>query len=175
MSPKKKTKRFINQNYGKMSSAAELLREIHKTLEDLDDDRRANKPWLPRDTRDVTNRLVIADWSRDGHGKPSCVKHGAMHRIDPVERIYRCSECGVGARYLGDRQSIQVNGGVYWENIGEMVNHLDDNLPPSDPGSSDNVIYMNAVSAYPPQIIKLTDAGLAYFDIPKGRRDGISN
>lgn len=63
------------------------------TLVDLADDRRAGKS-LPADDRDVTNGLVVADHT----GLPSCVAHGAMNRIDPTERLYRCQACGVGAR-----------------------------------------------------------------------------
>lgn len=65
-------------------------------LDDLSDDRRKSKLWLPEDDRDVTNGLVV----RDVDGKPCCVTHGAMNRIDPVEHIYRCSQCGVGARFV---------------------------------------------------------------------------
>lgn len=62
-------------------------------LVDLPDERRSAKS-LPADDRDVTNGLVITDsW-----GLPACVAHGAMNRIDPIERIYRCQMCGVGAR-----------------------------------------------------------------------------
>ncbi len=73
---------------------------------DLSDERRAAKTWLPADDRDVTNGLVVADsW-----GKPACVAHGAMNRISPPNdtgsRLYRCSECGVGAALVdaGDRE-----------------------------------------------------------------------
>jgi hypothetical protein len=65
---------------------------------DLSDDRRANKPWLPADDRDVTGGLVSADsW-----GLPSCTWHGAMNRISSEGRLYRCSEsqCGVGAQMI---------------------------------------------------------------------------
>jgi hypothetical protein len=64
-------------------------------IADLSDDRRDKKPWLPADDRDVTNGLVVAD----RFGKPACVWHGAMNRVDPIRRLYRCSEqrCGVGA------------------------------------------------------------------------------
>jgi hypothetical protein len=63
---------------------------------DLPDDRRAGKAGLPADDRDVTNGLVVPDkdW-----GKPWCVRHGAMNRVDPVEQIWRCQMCGVGARW----------------------------------------------------------------------------
>lgn len=62
---------------------------------DLQDDRRDKKPWLPADDRDVTNGLVITGTD----GKPECRRHGAMNRVDPIRRIYRCQEmyCGVGA------------------------------------------------------------------------------
>ena len=62
---------------------------------DLPDDRRSAKSWLPDDDRDVTNGLVYEDM----HGKPACKRHGAMNRVDPYCRIYRCQEfrCGVGA------------------------------------------------------------------------------
>ena len=52
-------------------------------LFDIGDDRRAGKAGLPADDRDVTNGLVIPDeyWK----GKPCCVRHGAMNRVDPVE------------------------------------------------------------------------------------------
>lgn len=65
---------------------------------DLPDQRRTNKPWLPADDRDVTNGLVIAD----SFSKPACIWHGVMNRVDPVRRIYRCSEfqCGVGAEMI---------------------------------------------------------------------------
>lgn len=69
-------------------------------LLDLSDERRSAKPWLPADDCDVSNGLVVADNRVVWDGKPVCIQHGAMHRIDPVERIYRCSECGVGARHL---------------------------------------------------------------------------
>lgn len=67
-------------------------------ITDLSDARRANKPWLPTDDRDVTNGLVIEDAS----GKPSCIWHGAMNRVNPIEKIYRCQEyqCGVGAQVV---------------------------------------------------------------------------
>lgn len=67
-------------------------------IADLSDDRRAKKPWLPADDRDVTNGLVFAD----EHGKPECKVHGAMNRVDPVRRLYRCQEmyCGVGAEVV---------------------------------------------------------------------------
>lgn len=66
-------------------------------LEDLPDDRRAGKAGLPADDRDVTNGLVVpGDWQ----GRPDCKQHGAMNRVDPVERIYRCQMCGVGARWI---------------------------------------------------------------------------
>jgi hypothetical protein len=67
-------------------------------LEDLGDDRRAGKAGLPADDRDVTNGLVVPDqyWK----GKPRCVRHGAMNRVDPVEQIFRCQMCGVGARWI---------------------------------------------------------------------------
>lgn len=67
-------------------------------LEDLSDARRLAKPWLPSDDRDVTNNLVIPD-SIPWDGRPVCITHGAMHRIDRDEHLYRCSECGVGARF----------------------------------------------------------------------------
>lgn len=65
---------------------------------DLSDDRRANKPWLPSDDRDVTNRLVLIG----SDGKPRCIRHGAMSRVDQVRKLYRCSEfrCGVGAEVV---------------------------------------------------------------------------
>jgi len=65
---------------------------------DLQDDRRAAKPWLPADDRDVTGGLVI----EDRHGKPACVRHGAMNRVDRFRRVYRCQEhrCGVGAEVV---------------------------------------------------------------------------
>ena len=66
---------------------------------DLTDERRSAKPWLPADDRDVTNGLVYEDdWA-----KPACQRHGAMNRIDPHERVYRCTECGVGARVQEDK------------------------------------------------------------------------
>lgn len=70
-------------------------------IHDLPDARRAAKTWLPADDRDVTSGLVTPGW----RGRPECRLHGAMHRIDPVEYIYRCGEfrCGVGARYTPDR------------------------------------------------------------------------
>ena len=69
-------------------------------LIDLQDDRRDKKPWLPADDRDVTGGLVF----EDVHGKPACFLHGAMNRVDPVRRIYRCQEmrCGVGAEVVPD-------------------------------------------------------------------------
>ena len=66
-------------------------------IDELSDERRAQKPWLPQDgTGDIANGLVY----EDAYGKPACTWHGAMNRVHPVERIYRCSEqrCGVGAR-----------------------------------------------------------------------------
>jgi hypothetical protein len=54
-------------------------------IHDLSDARRSAKTWLPADDRDVT-----------------AGRHGAMNRVDPVHRYYRCSEmyCGVGARVI---------------------------------------------------------------------------
>ena len=66
-------------------------------LFDLPDDRRAGKAGLPADDRDVTGGLVVPD--ENWYGRPRCVQHGAMNRIDPVEYIYRCQMCGVGARW----------------------------------------------------------------------------
>lgn len=66
---------------------------------DLSDERRAAKPGLPTDDRDVTNALVVKD-SIAWDGRPCCVTHGAMNRVDPVEYLYRCQMCGVGARWL---------------------------------------------------------------------------
>lgn len=67
---------------------------------DLPDERRAAKPWLPEECgdRDVTAGRVYADDS----GKPECRWHGAMNRVDPHARIYRCQEmrCGVGAQII---------------------------------------------------------------------------
>jgi hypothetical protein len=62
---------------------------------DLADARRPAKPWLPGDDRDVTGGLVY----EDAHGKPACLRHGAMNRVDPFRLVYRCQEmrCGVGA------------------------------------------------------------------------------
>ncbi|MGH3987113.1 MAG: hypothetical protein ACRDTZ_07320 [Pseudonocardiaceae bacterium] len=67
-------------------------------IADLSDARRAVKWWLPADDRDVTGGLVVADTA----GKPSCVWHGAMNRVHPVDMVYRCSEfqCGVGAQVV---------------------------------------------------------------------------
>jgi hypothetical protein len=67
-------------------------------INDLGDARRARKTWLPPDDRDVTNGLVY----EDQHGKPACRDHGAMNRVDSVNRFYRCSEqrCGVGAQVI---------------------------------------------------------------------------
>lgn len=69
------------------------------TMVDLSDERRSKKSWLPQNGgADVTDGLVYQDrW-----GKPVCREHGAMNRVHPVERYYRCSEmrCGVGARLL---------------------------------------------------------------------------
>jgi hypothetical protein len=69
---------------------------------DLQDDRRAAKTWLPfgGDDRDVTNALV----TEGKDGKPRCWRHGAMNRVDPHRRIYRCQEwhCGVGAEVVPD-------------------------------------------------------------------------
>jgi hypothetical protein len=69
------------------------------TLIDLSDARRDKKPWLPEDDRDVTNGLVTfdADWQQ-----PRCVLHGAMNRVDPQRKIYRCQEmrCGVGGEII---------------------------------------------------------------------------
>lgn len=66
-------------------------------LFDLPDDRRAGKAGLPSDDRDVTGGRVVPD--EDWEGKPSCVQHGAMNRVDAVEYLYRCQMCGVGARW----------------------------------------------------------------------------
>jgi hypothetical protein len=75
---------------------------------DLQDDRRGAKTWLPYpgDDRDVTNGLV----TEDKGGKPACRWHGAMNRVDPDRRIYRCQEmrCGVGAEVVPD-------GGGAWD------------------------------------------------------------
>lgn len=69
-------------------------------LLDLSDERRFAKTWLPSDDRDVTNGLVVKS-SLLWDGRPDCIRHGAMHLISPPgddqSRIYRCSECGVGA------------------------------------------------------------------------------
>jgi hypothetical protein len=67
-------------------------------LRDLQDARRAAKTWLPPDDRDVTNGLVVPG----PEGKPRCVRHGAMNRVDPYRSIWRCSEfrCGVGAELV---------------------------------------------------------------------------
>jgi hypothetical protein len=67
---------------------------------DLQDSRRDKKPWLPDDDRDVTNGLVF----EGPDGKPECKLHGAMNRVDPARRIYRCQEmrCGVGAEVQGE-------------------------------------------------------------------------
>lgn len=67
-------------------------------LADLQDDRRAAKPWLPSDDRDVTGGLVLAG----PDGKPCCKRHGAMNRVDPFRLVYRCQEmrCGVGAELV---------------------------------------------------------------------------
>lgn len=67
-------------------------------LIDLSDDRRGAKPWLPDDDRDVTAGRVV----EDDDGKPACKLHGAMNRVDPIRRIYRCQEfrCGVGAEVV---------------------------------------------------------------------------
>jgi hypothetical protein len=71
-------------------------------LLDLSDERRAGKPGLPADDRDVTNGLVVrgpVEWD----GRPNCVRHGAMNAIAPPaedeHRIYRCYSCGVGAQW----------------------------------------------------------------------------
>lgn len=65
---------------------------------DLQDSRRSTKSWLPSDDRDVTNGLVIT--GKDG--KPECIRHGAMNRVDKFRSIWRCSEmyCGVGAEMI---------------------------------------------------------------------------
>lgn len=76
----------------------EMLSSGH--LEDLPDDRRAGKAGLPADDRDVTNELVVMDPDPRWGGRPSCARHGAMNRVDPVERLYRCQMCGVGARWV---------------------------------------------------------------------------
>jgi hypothetical protein len=72
---------------------------------DLQDDRRAQKTWLPYpgDDRDVTNGLV----HEDKYGKPACWRHGAMNRVDPFRRIYRCSEyrCGAGAEVVDEEEA----------------------------------------------------------------------
>jgi hypothetical protein len=70
------------------------------SIEDLSDERRPAKKWLPASDRDVSEGRVIMD----RHGKPECVEHGAMNRIDPNERLYRCMHiwCGVGARLVLD-------------------------------------------------------------------------
>ncbi len=85
-------------------------------LEDLGDDRRAGKAGLPEDDRDVTNGLVVPDDDSHWDGRPWCVQHGAMNRIDRVEPIYRCQMCGVGARWISSRaeyygKSIDPDGG----------------------------------------------------------------
>ena len=67
-------------------------------LTDLSDARRAAKPWLPADDRDVTaGRVTIGPM-----GKPACWRHGAMNRVDPIRSLWRCSEmyCGVGAEMV---------------------------------------------------------------------------
>jgi hypothetical protein len=72
-----------------------------RTVIDLPDDRRGNKPWLPADDRDVTNGLVALVGSDVGW-YPHCRRHGAMNRVDPHRSIWRCSEfrCGVGAELV---------------------------------------------------------------------------
>ncbi len=72
-------------------------------LEDLGDDRRAGKAGLPADDRDVTNGLVVPDDDSRWDGRPWCVQHGAMSRIDRVEPLYRCQMCGVGARWISSK------------------------------------------------------------------------
>lgn len=76
---------------------------------DLSDERRALKPWLPADDRDVTTGLVVP--TLDG---PRCVLHGAMNRVHPMERFYRCSEqrCGVGAQIV---PMVAVPGESFWQ------------------------------------------------------------
>lgn len=66
------------------------------TMLDIGDDRRSAKAWLPADDRDVTSGLVV----KDDTGKPACVTHGAMNRVDPHRRMYRCQQCGVGAELV---------------------------------------------------------------------------
>ena len=70
-------------------------------IADLPDARRGAKPWLPADDRDVSNGLV----TEDAWGLPQCHLHGAMNRVHPAERYYRCQEqgCGVGAQVRGER------------------------------------------------------------------------
>jgi hypothetical protein len=73
-------------------------------LVDLSDERRAVKTWLPSDDRDVSNGLVIIDSGLPGQPlktRPRCKLHGSMNRVDPIRRIYRCSDCGVGAEAVG--------------------------------------------------------------------------
>ena len=65
---------------------------------DLPDERRAAKTWLSADDRDVTCGRVY----QDSWGKPACQRHGAMNRVDQYRRIYRCSDCGVGAEMIVD-------------------------------------------------------------------------
>ena len=70
-------------------------------LRDLSDERRAAKPWLPTSDLDVTEGRVIPG-PIDSDRRPMCEVHGAMNCIAPpstqdMSRIYRCSECGVGA------------------------------------------------------------------------------
>jgi hypothetical protein len=84
---------------------------MRQVLVDLPDARRAAKPWLPADDRDVTGGLVRAD----EHGRPSCVRHGAMNRVDKHRSIWRCSEmyCGVGAEIVGAQREPEPDRRAY--------------------------------------------------------------
>jgi hypothetical protein len=71
-------------------------------LVDLSDARRDAKPWLPSSDQDVTEgRVFLVDWPGVGE-RPACDTHGAMARVDPFARIYRCMEmrCGVGGELV---------------------------------------------------------------------------
>lgn len=86
----------------KRLTASQAATQGGGVLIDLQDERRHNKPWLPADDRDVTSGLV----TEDTHGKPACIRHGAMNRVDPHRRIYRCQEmyCGVGAEVVTEAE-----------------------------------------------------------------------
>jgi hypothetical protein len=70
-------------------AASQVTNGEASVIIDLQDDRRGDKPWLSTDDRGVTGGLVI----EDEHGKPACVRHGAMNRVDPTAGSIAARRC----------------------------------------------------------------------------------